>query len=212
MKFANNLFGLTKKRKRIQKKTVPRPSSLLRKKAKKLGVRIKTKLGYKKETIIKKQIKRVERSRLKKKMLLKKRSVAKKRSSTNKKTVKRTAPKRRQRFGKMTGHGWSATTAPMMGFVKPYNMSMAEQITGMTDKNYLKHISSRTATPVNGPPVNVAQANNYYGTYGLGTRVNPVSSYGKVKRGCGCSGRSSVKKSRVVKRTRRKNNFGSFFF
>jgi hypothetical protein len=76
-----SLFGKKNsiKRKTVSKnKAVPRPAKLVRKKAKKLGVRIKTKFGYKKESILNKQIRRAEKIRLKKKRILKKRAAKKK--------------------------------------------------------------------------------------------------------------------------------------
>jgi hypothetical protein len=121
LSFLKSLFGKKRtvtKRKVSKKKAVPRPTKLVRKKAKKLGVRIKTKFGYKKESILNKQIRRAERIRLKKKMLLKKRAAAKKVKSAKsvKKTVKRRR-KRSTRFG-------SSDYVPLSQIMSPYPMSV----------------------------------------------------------------------------------------
>ena len=78
-----------------------------------------------------------------------------------------------------SGFGWSATTTPMIGFVRPFRSSAMEQYTGMTPRMYRRHIGSRTGTPMGVSRPNLARANDYYGSWRLGERLNPMNRFGR---------------------------------
>lgn len=63
---------------------------------------------------------------------------------------------------------YGRSLASMTGFVRPFSMSPNEAYTGMTRSMYNSHVNSRTGLPVGLRNTNLAQANNYYGSYRLG--------------------------------------------
>lgn len=117
------------------------------------------------------------------------------------------------------GSAWSATTTPMVGFVKPYRISAMESYTGMTPRAYRKHIMSKTGSP-NGPSnTPLAKANDYYGSYRLGEKINPTAAFGlkgdaskamKLKHSKKVSKKSPKKTTK--KTTKKTSEFGNFFF
>ncbi len=127
--FLRSLFGKKKRKVSIKgrkqvvrrKKAVPRPPAALRKKAKKLGVRIKTKSGYKKVTVIKRQCNKRLRVLKKKKLALERKLAARKKVVRRK--VRRTKRKvnrsriRHTRFG-------SSDYLPLSEFMSPYPRSV----------------------------------------------------------------------------------------
>jgi hypothetical protein len=77
----------------------------------------------------------------------------------------------RSGFGSGAGGNYPRL-ADMIGYVKPYNISAAEQYTGMTPSMYKSHLNSMTATPY-GSKSPISRANNYYGMNRLGDSLNP---------------------------------------
>jgi hypothetical protein len=127
--------------------------------------------------------------------------------------------RRSSRFG-----SWSATTTPMVGFVKPLNISMAESYTGMTDKAYKRHVNSATGTP-DGRSKPLYKANDFYGSSALGASLNPMARFGlrrhekdddekPMKKSAKKSAKKPTKKSakKPTKKSAKKSAFGNFFF
>jgi hypothetical protein len=82
------------------------------------------------------------------------------------------------KFGR-SRFGQNASLVSATGFVKPYRISAMESYTGMTPSAYRKHIGARGATPTGTSRVNLARANNYYGSYRLGEELNPTARFGR---------------------------------
>lgn len=78
----------------------------------------------------------------------------------------------------------------MVGYVRPFRSSMMESYTGMTPSMYASHINSRTGVPAGHNNMTLARANDYYGSYRVGERMNP--SFGAAKN----NRRKSVRKNK----------------
>jgi hypothetical protein len=106
------------------------------------------------------------------------------------------------------GSAWSATTTPMVGFVKPFNISMAESYTGMTNKAYKRHINSATGTP-DGKSRPLYKANDWYGSSKLGASLNPMARFGLNRKLNMIKENKSAKNRRKTSKSAKKNaSFG----
>ena len=222
-------------KRRCVRKPVPPPSAALRKLAKKLRVKTKKKVGskrvWKKESVLKKQVKRELKRRVKKEKALLKKRLAKAKKSKTKKVVKsktkkvvkrrRSAPaflselqnnianrrmsaefgRSSRRYRNVHSFGRMPSLVQSTGFV------MKPHTLSMSEK--ITGLSDpaylrHVSSRRAGPVMSkpVSIASGYYGMGALGKKVNPSVKYGrKSKKACGCN-----KKRRRTK----KSNFGFF--